>query len=118
MIQRRLVDHLGEELAGLRMSRGGDPVLHDPPELHGGHARVGGHHDFEKRLVAARKRGPQIPGEQRGERLPGLPLGVLRRQGLHTVEREVRLHGRGLLAPQRTVVVERSASFRDGDERW
>ena len=114
--EHRLVDHLGEEPAGLRMLRGGDPVLDDPPELRGGHARVGGHDDFEQRLVAGGERGPQVPLEQRGERLLGLPLGVLRHQGLHTVECEVHLHGHRLLAPERAVVVEGGDSFGDGDK--
>ena len=48
----------------------------------------------------------QISLEQRGERFPGLPLGVLRRKGLHAVECEVHLHGPRLLAPERPVVVE------------
>ena len=116
--EHRLVGHFGEEPAGLRMLRGGDPILDDPPELHGGHARVGGHDDFEQRLVAGGERGPQVPLEQRGERFRGLPLGVLRRKGLHTVECEVHLHGHRLLAPERPVVVEGGDSFGDGDKRW
>ena len=41
--EHRLIGHVGEELAGLRMFRGGDPVLDDLLKLVGGHARVRGH---------------------------------------------------------------------------
>ena len=42
------------------MLRGGDPVLDDLLELHRGHAGVGGHDEFEERVVAAGERGFQI----------------------------------------------------------
>ena len=37
--EHRLIDHLGVEPLGLRMLRGGDPVLHDLVEFLGRHAR-------------------------------------------------------------------------------
>ena len=114
--EHRLIDHFGEELAGLRMFRGGDPILDDLLKLHRGHARVRGHDEFEERVVAAGERGFQIALEQRGERFLGLPLGMLRRERLHAVEREVELHGHRLLAPERAVVVERGDAFGDRHE--
>ena len=76
---------------------------------HGGHARVRGRDEFHERVLAAGERGFQVALEQRGERLLVLPLGMLRRERLHAVEREVELDRHRLLAPERAVVVE------DGD---
>ncbi len=114
--EHRLIDHFGEELAGLRMFRGRDPVLDDLLELHRGHARVRGHDEFQQRVVAAGERGLQIALEQRGERFLVLPFGMLRRERLHAVEREVKLNGHRLLAPERAVVVERGDAFRHRHE--
>ena len=114
--EHRLIDHFGEELAGLRMFRGGDPVLDDLLEFHRGHARVRGHEEFQERVVAAGERGFQIALEQRGERFLGLPLGMLRRERLHAVEREIQLNGHRLLAPERAVVVERGDALGHGHE--
>ena len=50
-----------------------------------------------------------VPGEQRLERLLGLPFGMLRGHRLDLIEGEGELDVDGLLRPQRAVVVE------DGD---
>ena len=39
-LEHRLIDHLGVEPPGLRMLRGGDPVVHDLVEFLGRHAGV------------------------------------------------------------------------------
>ena len=70
------------------MPCGGDPVLDDLLELLGGHAGVGGHDDFEQRLLAAGERAFHVALEQRGEGFLVLPLRMLRRERLHAVERE------------------------------
>ena len=98
------------------MFRGGDPVLDDLLELLRGHAGVRGHDEFHERVVAAGERGFHIALEQRGERFLGLPLGMLRRERLHAVEREVELHRHRLLAPERAVVVERGDALGDRHE--
>ena len=98
------------------MLRGRDPVLDDLLELHRGHARVRGHHEVQERAIAAGERGFQIAFEQRGERLLVLPLGMLRRERLHAIEREVELNGHRLLAPERAVVVEDGDALRNGHE--
>ena len=77
------------------MLRGRDPVLDDLLEFLRGHARVRGHDEFQERMFAAGERGFQIALEQRGERFLVLPFGVLRREHLHAVEREVQLNGSG-----------------------
>ena len=89
------------------MLRGGDPVLDDLLELHGGHARVGGHDDFEKRVVTTGERGLHVALEQRGKWFLRFPLRMLRRERLHAVEREEHLEIHRLLAPKRAVIVER-----------
>jgi hypothetical protein len=45
------------------------------------------------------------------KRLFALPLGMLRRQRLHTVEREEELEIHRLLGPERAVVVEGGDAF-------
>ena len=112
--EHRLINHFGVELAGLRMFRGGDPILDDLLKLHRGHARVRGHDEFEERVVTAGERGFQIALEQRSEGFFGLPFGMLRRERLHAVEREVELNGHRLLAPERAVVVKRGDAFGTG----
>ena len=114
--EHRLINHFGVELAGLRMFRDGDPILDDLFKLHRGHAHVRGHDEFDERVVTAGKRGFQIALEQRGERFLGFPFGMLRRERLHAVEREVELNGNRLLTPERAVVVERGDAFRDWHE--
>ena len=89
------------------MLRGGDPVLHDLFEFLRGHARVGGHDDFDHRVFAAGERGFHVALEQRRERFLVLPLRMLRREHLHAVEREEELEIHRLLGPERAVVVER-----------
>ena len=86
---------------------GGDPVLDDLLEFRRRHARVRGHDDFEDRVFAAGERAFHIALEQRGEWFLGFPLGMLRRECLHAVEREEQLEIHRLLAPERAVVVER-----------
>ena len=98
------------------MFRGGDPILDDLLELHRGHARVRGHEEFQDRVVTAGERGIQVALEQRGERFFRLPFGMLRRERLHAVEREVKLNGHRLLAPERAVVVEGGDAFRHRHE--
>ena len=83
--EHRLIGHVEEALAGLRMFRGGDPVLDDLRKLVGGHAGVRGHEEFHEPVVAAFERRFHIALEQRGERFLGLPLGMLRRERLHAV---------------------------------
>ena len=95
------------------MLRGGDPVLDDLLELLGGHAGVRGHDDFGQRVFAAGERGLHVALEQRGERLLVLPLGMLRRERLHAVEREEELDIHRLLAqsvPSLSNVAMRSAT--------
>ena len=75
-----------------------------------------GHHDFEQRAFAARERAFHVALEQRGERLLVLPLGMLRRERLHAVEREEQLEVHRLLGPERAVVVEGSDALGDRDE--
>ena len=116
-LKHRLIGHFGEEPTGLRMLRGGDPILDDLLELHGGHARVCGHDDFEEWAVTAGKRRLQVALEQRGERLLGLPLRVLRCERFHPVERKIQLHGNRLLGPKRAVVVEGGDPLGRRDER-
>ena len=52
--EHRLISHFSEELAGLWMFRGGDPILDDLLKFYRGHARMCGHDEFEDRVVAAR----------------------------------------------------------------
>jgi hypothetical protein len=58
----------------------------------------------------------RVTREQVAERLSRLPLRVLRREGLHAVERELELEVNRLLGPERAVVVERGDPFRRGHE--
>ena len=55
--------------------------------------------DFDQRMVAASKCCLQITLEQRGERLRGVPLRVLRRERLDAIKRKIQLHRHWLLAP-------------------
>ena len=80
------------------MPRRREPVLHNLLELLGGHARVGGHDDFDHRLLPARECAFHVALEQRGERLFVLPFRMLRRERLHAVEREDQLEIHRLLA--------------------
>ena len=114
--EHRLAGHLGEAFAGCRMLRVGDPVLHDLLELHRGHARVRGHHEFEDRVLATSGSGLQIALEQRSESFLVRPLRMLRREGFHAVQSEEELDRHRLLAPERAVVVEHGDAFGDGHE--
>ena len=84
----------------------GHPVLDHLLELVGGHAGVRGHHDFYHGAFASGQRRLDVALQHRRERLLRFPLGVLRRQRLHAVEREDELEVHRLLGPQRAVVVE------------
>ena len=97
--EHRLINHVSKELAGFRMLRCGDPVFHDLLKFGRGHAGVCGHDDFDQRMVAASKCCLQITLEQRGERLRGVPLRVLRRERLDAIKRKIQLHRHWLLAP-------------------
>ena len=66
---------------------------------------------LEDGVFAAGQRAFHVALEQRGERLFVLPLGMLRRQRLHAVEREEELEIHRLLGPQRAVVVEGGDAF-------
>ena len=65
---------------------------------------------------AAGERALQVALEQRGERLFVLPLGMLRGQRLHAVEREEQLEIHRLLRPQRAVIVEGGDALVDRHE--
>ena len=98
------------------MLRGRDPVLHGAGELVRGHPGMGRGHDLEHAFLPGRGDALHVALEQRGERLLGLPLGVLRRQRLHAIEREQELKRHRLLGPERAVVVERRDAFGHGHE--
>ena len=90
------------------MLRGGDPVLHDLLELLGGHAGVRGHDDLARWPCSPPASAPftsPLSSEANGSFV--LPLGMLRRERLHAVEREEELEIHRLLGPERAVVVER-----------
>ena len=91
---------------------GGDPVLDDLLEFGRRHARVRDHEDFEYRMFAPGERAFNIALEQRGEWFLRFPLGMLRRERLHAVEREEQLEIHRLLAPERAVVIERGDALR------
>jgi hypothetical protein len=73
-----------------------------------------GHRDhLGQALFAGRGDGLHVVLENPFERLLGLPLRVLGREGLHPVEGEDPLEVHRLLAPERAVVIERrDARFR------
>src|SRR5215207_918083 len=60
--------------ASLRMSGRGDPLLYIAAEFVGCHAGVGGGHDRQHALLAARRDALRITLEQRRERLFAFPL--------------------------------------------
>ena len=93
------------------MLRGRDPVGDELLELVRRHAGMRGHHDLENGRFAARNRAFHIPLEQRGKRFLVLPLRMLRRERLHSVERKQELKIHGLLGPQRAVVIEGGDAF-------
>ena len=67
---------------------------------------------------AAGERAFYIALEQRREWFLRFPLGMLRRERLHAVEREEELEIHRLLAPERAVVIERGdALFRRNEVR-
>ena len=68
------------------------------------------------RLLAAGERAFHVALEQRGERLLVLPLGMLRGERLHAVEREEELEIHRLLGPERAVVVEDRDALGGRDE--
>jgi hypothetical protein len=83
--------------AGMLGSR--EPVAHDPGEFLGRRAGVRRHHDFEERMLTARRERAHVALEHGLERLGVLPLGVRGRQRLHPVQRKRELHVRRLLRP-------------------
>ena len=100
------------------MLRGGDPVLHDLLELLGRHAGVRGHDDLADGRFAAGERAFHVALEQRGKGLFVFPLGMLRRERLHAIEREEELEIHRLLGPERAVVVEGGDAFGGRDKVW
>ena len=108
-LQHRLVGHLGEEPAGLRVPGSGDPVTDDAAELIGRHAGVRGHDDLPGCLLTTGQRRLHVALEKRRKGLLFLPLGMLGRERLDPIEGEECLEVDGLLGPQGAVVVE------DGD---
>jgi len=67
---------------------------------------MGGHHQFQQCVFAARKDRLEVALECGLERLFLLPLRMLGRERLHLVEGEGELEIHGLLTPEGPVVVE------------
>ena len=88
------------------MVRSGKPVLHDRFEFFSRHAGMGSHHDLKNRAFTPRECAFEIAFEQGSERLLGFPLGMLRRERLHTVEGKSKLEIDRLLGPERPVIIE------------
>ena len=93
------------------MFRGGDPVGDELLELVRRHAGMRGHHDLENGRLAACQRAFDIALEQRGKRFLVLPLRMLGRERLHSVERKQKLKIHRLLGPERAVIIEGRDAF-------
>ena len=78
--------------------------------------RMRGHDDLQDRGLAAGQRALDVALEQRREWLLVLPVGMLRRQRLHAVERKSELEIHRLLGPERAVIVEGGDALVDGHE--
>ncbi len=98
------------------MLGGGDPVEDHFFELLRRHTGVRGHDELDQRLFTAGQGRFEVAFENGGEGLLILPLGVLRREGLHAVQREEELEIHRLLGPERAVVVEGGDAFRGGNK--
>ena len=109
-LEHRLVDHLGVGPIEARVPRGRDPVADDLRRTRRSSCpRASPPPSPAIAFSPPRERALHVAGEERLEGLRGLPLGMLRRQRLHAVEREGELEVDRLLGPERAVVVE------DGD---
>ena len=93
-----------------------EPGRHDLGELLGAHAGVRGHDELDDSLLSRGGQRLEVARQHGGERRLGLPLGVLRRERLHAVERERELHVHGVFDPERAVVVEHGDPLRLGHE--
>jgi hypothetical protein len=108
-LEHRLVHQLRVGPLEARVARSGQPVLDDALELLRRVPGVRRHHELEEAVLARGGERAEVALERRLERLPGRPVRVLVREGLHAVDREQQLEVGRLLAPQSAVVVE------DGD---
>ncbi len=105
-LEHRLVDELRVGTVPARVARPGEPAPHDGPELVGGHAGLG--RDAQGLEILRVEPGDRrlVAGEDRRERLPGPPLGVLGRELRDAVEHEEDLRVHRVLDPRRPVLIE------------
>ena len=77
---------------------------------------MGCHDKFNKPLFAGLGEGEDVPGKNGLEWLVSFPFWMVGRQSLNSVQCKSELHIHRLLAPERTVIVERRNSLRGGYE--
>ena len=98
------------------MARLGEPFRDDLLEFIASHAGMGGHDQLQHAALAEFRDGLHVAVEHRREGLLVLPFGVHRRELLNPVEPKGELDIHGLLAPQRSIVVEGRDPVRHGYE--
>ena len=114
--EHRLIDHFGEQPAGLRMLCRGDPVGDNLVELIGRQTRVGCHDHFQQRVLAAGQCGFRITFQHGRERLFFSPFRMLRSECPDPVEDKERLEIHRLLRPERAVVIKSHNALGGGNE--
>ena len=104
--EHRLIGHVVVGQTRHRVARGLEPGRHLRLEGVDRQAGVRGHDDLEKRRLAARERGLEVPLGRRLQCVGGQDRRIRRRHRPEPVEREEELEVDGLLGPEGAVVVE------------
>jgi hypothetical protein len=88
------------------LARSGDPIGGDAIEFLRRHAGMSRSNELHRGLFTLRRKRFKIALEHRFERLLIFPIEIFGCKLPHAIKHERHLHVHGLLAPQRTVVVE------------